>query len=488
MKQTTKLTIGLMTLVSASPAMATTVQTCTMDYSGVINTVDVDNGVVTGIAKLFAKQSDGESFTLVAKNGNEYTRSGTITTTVDLTQFSADGESCNFDNRFTPAHSISEKSPWRQFQMRFDSYYDSNIMARYDHNGIESKLMVANGWTWGTDMAGIHVFEFINGEFFPVKYDVDQGNGELPAFKAGDKVMSMSGDGGLWQYRASAVSDDGRLVAGYAKLEESVRFEQGFSISSAEKFGMVWEIAESCDVDSSKCAQNDASRLTSGSQNSADIAVRSISGSQITRNSGVKAKYSNGENLTYTDAALGDGQVISYDSIPESFTIGYRFTHGADEVICTLMDAEGALTQENKRERVDPYLIYGESNSGTDQVVYNTRDKSLFEEGELKLTIHVFPDRECKGESFYSDTITVTINKTDNTSSPGTPAIVATEVLSGEFYLVDVQEEANNFEMLSFDPDSTMESVYGITTIESGKYMVNGRSASGKAMVALVTL
>lgn len=484
MKNNLKLSVAIIALLSSGAASATSIKTCTLDYSGVMNAIDVDNGVVTGVAKLFAKQSANETFTLVAKDGQEYERSGTITTTVDLTQFAADGESCAFDNRFTPIHSISDNRPWRQFQMRFDSYYDSNIMARYQHNGIDSKLMVANGWTWGTDMAGIHVFEMIDGEFFPVKYDIDQGNGELPAFKAGNTTMNMSGDGGLWQYRASAVSEDGRVVAGYAKLEEDVTFENGSKIKDSDKFGMIWELAESCSIDSTKCNGDDASRLTSGSDSTSNIRVRSLSASQITRDTSEKAVYSNGENVTIETSGLSEGQIISYDAIPTEFTIGYRFLTGAENVGCTLIDTGGAFTH-NKLERHDPYVIFGDANNGQD---YNTRDKSVLDEGELTLAIAVYSDNNCEGDPFFNDSVTVTINKTDGTSSPGAPADEATTETSGEFYLVDRQEQPSNFEMLSFDADSTMSSIFGINTISEGKYLLHGRSASGKAMVALVTL
>jgi hypothetical protein len=475
--------LSLISWLASNSVLATTVQTCTLNYSGAMNAIDVENGVVTGIAKMFAKQTEGETFTLVAKNGDEHVRSGTITTTIDLTQFAADGQSCFFDNRFTPIHSISSSRPWRQFQMRFDSLYDSNIMTKYRHNGIETKLMVANGWTWGTDMASIHVFEFVGGEFFPVKFDIDQGNGELPPFRAGNTAMSTSGDGGLWQYRASAVSDDGRLVAGYAKLEESVNFDKGSVISEYDKFGMVWEIAESCSVDSNKCNGENASRLTSGSENTASLQVRSLSGSQINRNAAEKAVFSNGENITLDRSTLKNGQVLSFASIPTDFTIGYNFLTGVENVACTLIDAEGALTQ-NKRERIDPYVIYGDSNNGTD---YHTRDKSIIDEGELTLSIAAYTDRDCNGEPFFNDSITLTINKTDSSESRG-QSNEFTGNTSGEFYLVDRQVKSNVFEMLSYNPDSTMESVYGVTTIQSGKYIVNGRSVSGKPMVALVTL
>lgn len=484
MKNNLKLSVAIIALLSTGAASATSVKTCTLDYSGVMNAIDVDNGVVTGVAKLFAKESANETFTLVAKDGQEYERSGTITTTVDLSQFAADGESCSFDNRFTPIHSISDNRPWRQFQMRFDSYYDSNIMARYQHNGIDTKLMVANGWTWGADMAGIHVFEMINGEFFPVKYDIDQGNGELPAYKAGQTLMSLDGDGGQWQYRASAVSDDGRLVAGYAKLEQDVDFENGSEIKDSDKFGMIWELAESCSIDSSKCNDEDASRLTSGSDSTSSIQVRSLSARQINRDASEKAVYSNGENVTIDTSRLSEGQVISYGSIPTDFTIGYRFLTGAENVVCTLIDTEGAFAH-NKLERYNPYVIFGDSNNGED---YNTRDKSVLGAGELTLKIAAYDNRNCEGEPFFNDSVTVSINKTDNTSSPGAPADEATEATSGEFYLVDRQEQPSNFEMLTFDADSTMASIFGINTISEGKYLLHGRSASGKAMVALVTL
>lgn len=470
----------------ASSSYATTVQTCTLDYAGSMSAIDIENGVVRGVAKMFAKSSVAPAFTLVSKDGTERQRHGTITTTVDLSQFVADGESCNIPNRFTPIHSISENSPWRQFQMRFDSFYDSNIMARYTHGGIDTKLMVANGWTWGTDMATIHVFELSGGEFSPVKFDVDQGNGELPPYLAGDANMSTSGDGAQWQYRASAVSDDGRLVAGYAKLEESVGFSGGASISSSEKFGMVWELANSCDVDNSKCNNSDASRITSGSENYSGIQVRSLSATQITRNEGQTANASDGNVTTVETSSLSEGQVVSHSSVPENFTIGYQFNSGLDQVTCTLMDAEGALTVEDKRERKLPYVIFGDSNNGT---VYNTRNKSELTGGDLTLTITVYPEYDCSGDAIYTDTITVNINTADNSSLPGTPSQQSGDI-TGEFYLVDQQitNTLANFEMLNFDADSTMESVYGITTIQSGKYLVNGRSASGKPMVALVTL
>lgn len=484
MKRNTTTALGILSLLLNSNVLATTVQTCTLDYSGVVNTVDVDNGVATGIAKLFAKEGTDDAFTLVAENDKEYQRFGTITTTLDLTQFAADGTSCFFDNRFKPIHSVSNSRPWRQFQMRFDSFYDSNIMTKYQHNGVDTKLMVANGWTWGTDIASIHVFELNNGQFSPVKYDIDQGNGELPVYEANSVAMSTSGDGGLWQYRASAVSDDGRLVAGYAKLEDTVNFENGSVIKNSNKFGMVWEIANSCDVDSSKCNTDDASRLTTGSANSADIQVRSISAAQISRNTAEKAIYPNGENLVFLRSALQEGQVLSYESIPTDFTIGYQFLTGQDSVACTLIDAEGALTQ-NKRERVDPYVIYGDLNSGSD---YYTRDKSEFAEGELTLKIAVYDNRNCDGEPYFNDQISLTINKTDGTESPGTASPAGTGETSGKFYLVDRQQKADNFNMLSFDPNSTMESVFSVTTVESGKYLVSGRSFSGKAMVALITL
>lgn len=336
-----KLLASVSALLAMNSVSAATVQTCTLDYQGVVNAVDIDDGIVTGFVKLFAKESRGESFTLVAENGEELERTGTITTAVDLTDFTNDGLTCSFDNRFTPLHSIDEDSPWRQFQMRFDSFYDSNILATYQHNGLNTKIMVANGWTWGTSMAGIHVFEYEGRDFTPVKFDIDQGNGELPAYRAGDTAMSLSGDGGQWQYRASAVSDDGRIVAGYARLEESVNFDQGSVIDESLKFGMVWQLAESCNIDSTKCAGENASRLTSGSADTPTIQVQSLSAPQITRNNAESAQ------------------------IPDS---------------------------------------------------------------------------------------------------------------------------PNNFKMLSYEADNTMESVFGITTIESGKYLLNGRSASGKAMVAMVTL
>lgn len=486
MKKSIATSLSIISLLMASSSYATTVQTCTLDYTGSMSAIDVENGVVRGIAKMFAKSSIDSAFTLAAKDGSDYHRHGTITTTIDLSQFVADGQSCNMPNRFTPIHSVSESRPWRQFQMRFDSFYDSNIMARYNHGGINTKLMVANGWTWGTDIATIHVFELSGGEFTPVKFDVDQGNGELPPYLAGDTTMSTKGDGALWQYRASAVSDDGRLVAGYAKLDESVSFSGGASISSDEKFGMVWEIANSCDVDSSKCNNADASRLTSGSENSSGIQVRSLSATQISRNTGQTANEADGNVTTVETSDLRQGQVLSHSSLPENFTIGYRFLSGQDQVTCTLMDAEGALTVENKRERVIPYVIFGDSNNGT---VYHTRNKSIVNGGDLTLTINVYPEYDCSGDVIYTDTITVNINTADNNGSAGT-ATQQNGPITGEFYLVN-QETTNtlaNFEMLNFDANSTMEAVYGITTIESGKYLVNGRSASGKPMVALVTL
>ncbi|MBE1299372.1 MAG: hypothetical protein GJ680_05630 [Alteromonadaceae bacterium] len=476
--------LGITTLFLANSAFATTVKTCSLDYSGVFNHVDVENGVVRGIAKIFAKSSTDDPFTLIADNGIEYQRHGTITTTVDLTDFANNGNACNIANRFTPIHSISENSPWRQFQMRFDSYYDSNIVSNYSHNGIQSKLMVANGWTWGTDMATIHVFEMINGEFFPVKYDVDQGNGELAPYMAGDYAMSTSGDGGQWQYRASAVSDDGRLVAGYAKLEESVNFDQGSSISDELKFGMVWEITDSCSANSGTCNNNDASRLTSGSENTPSLQARSISASQITRNSGEKASYARGQNVTIERDGLQQGQIITHDSIPTNFTFGYEFFTGVETVACTLISASGALDVNNKRERFEPYVIYGDHNAGQD---YNTRNKSEIGEGELTLTITGYTDRNCTADTVFTDSVTITVNKTDSNEDPGT-ASEQTGDVTGQFYVVDRQELANNFEMLSYDPDNTMESIFGITTISPGKYIVNGRSHSGKAMVALVEL
>lgn len=325
--------------LASTNVFATTIQTCVSEYRGSMNAIHVKDGKVTGIAKLFSSSSEAP-FTLVAKNGAEFERHGTITTTLDLTRFAEDGETCELGSRFTPLHSVDENSPWRQFQMRFDSIYDSTIMAKYDNNGIQSELLVANGWTWGTDLATIHVFELVDGEFLPVKYDIDSGNGELPAYKAGNRSMSTTGDGGLWQYRASAVSSDGRLIVGYARLDESVEFDKGSRISTADKFAMVWEITDSCSINRGKCNNRNASRLTSGSSKTGSIKVQSLSARQLGRNA------------------------------------------------------------------------------------------------------------------------------SENASKAG----------------------LKHFDMLTYDADTTMEDVYGIATIESGKYLVNGRSVSGKAMVVLVTL
>lgn len=86
-----KLLASISALLAVNSVSAATVQTCTLDYQGVINAVDIDDGIVTGFVKLFAKESRGESFTLVAESGEEFERAGTITTAVDLTDFTNDG-------------------------------------------------------------------------------------------------------------------------------------------------------------------------------------------------------------------------------------------------------------------------------------------------------------------------------------------------------------------------------------------------------------
>lgn len=476
--------IGVVSLLIGGDLKATTVKTCSLDYSGVFNAVRVNEEKVIGIAKIFAKEADGIPFTLVTKNDSEYERFGTITSTVDITSFVSDGESCNFDNRFTPIHSVSDSSPWRQFQMRFDSYYDSNIVVKYNHNGIETDLMIANGWTWGADMANIHVFEMIDGEFFPVKQDLDKGNGELAAYVAGGYPMSTSGDKGQWQYRASAASDDGRLIAGYAKLEESVTFENGDEIDNELKFGMIWEVTDSCTVDSSKCNNSDASRLTSGSENTPSLQVRSISAPQLGRNMSAKAIFTNGENVTIKKDYLQQEQILLFDNIPSNFTFGYEFTSGSESVQCTLIGASGALAISPKKERHTPYVIFGDYRGGAD---YETRHKSIIDEGGLTLTISAFDDENCDSDAIYTDSLTVTINKTDNIDDGGTETTQVGEI-TGKFYIIDREEHSNDFGLLTYDPDNTMESVFGVTTISPGRYVINGRSHSGKAMLALVEL
>jgi hypothetical protein len=329
-----------LTFLFSNVLNAMTIQTCVTDYRGSMNVVYNNNGNFTGIAKLFASTTHNEApFTLVSKDGKELERHGTITTTLDLNDFVASG-TCSFDNRFMPIHSIDDDKPWRQFQMKFDSYYDSTIMASYNHNGIQADLMIANGWTWGSELPGIHVFEINNGEFSPIKYDINTGNGELPAYKAGNRTMSLEGDGGMWQYRASSASDDGRIIVGYARLEQDVNFDKGSRISRDEKFAMVWQITDSCSINRGKCNNKTASRLTSGSSKTGSIKVQAISRSQFARKSSENA-----------------------------------------------------------------------SNSG------------------LK-----------------------------------------------------------KFDMLNYNPDETMAYVYDVTTVSTGKYLLNGRSASGKAMVSLITL
>ncbi|MCC2603931.1 hypothetical protein [Planctobacterium marinum] len=298
--------IALFSITLTGQARAATIETCAMDYSGAINAVYVNGGRVTGIAKIFASSSTDEAFTLIAENGIEHTRHGTITTTLDLTDFALNG-TCQFENRFTPLHSIDEDSPWRQFQMHRASIYDSTMLAKYDHNGVQADLLIANGWTWGDDLSSIHVFEMVNGKFNPVKYDIDTGNGQLPPYKAGNRTMSVSGDGGQWRYRASAVSADGRLIVGYAKLDETVTFNSGVKIKSSDKFGMMWQITESCAVNRGKCNNQNASRLTSGSSKTGSIAVQSISDTQLQRDSSDKASNSElpqFDNITYDKASL----------------------------------------------------------------------------------------------------------------------------------------------------------------------------------------
>lgn len=327
-------------MATSTAANAMTIKTCVTDYRGSMNTVYAKNGELIGLAKLFASESKNEApFTLVSKDGKEQERHGTITTTIDLDEFAHSGD-CSFGSNFKPLHSIDDNKPWRQFQMRFDSYYDSSIMTTYDHNGIQAELLIANGWTWGTDLATIHVFEINDGEFTPVKYDINKGNGELPAYKAGNRIMSTDGDGGLWQYRASVASDDGRIIAGYAKLDETVNFDNGSRISNKDQFAMIWQLTDSCSINKGKCNGNKASRLTSGSSSSGEIKVQAISTDQFKRKSSENA-----------------------------------------------------------------------SKAGLDK-----------------------------------------------------------------------------FDMLTFDADSTMAVVYGITTLDSGKYLLNGRSVSGKAMVSTISL
>lgn len=294
--------MSLMGLTLAGQSQAATIETCSMDYSGAINAVYVSNGKVTGIAKVFASSTTDEPFTLIAENGIEYTRHGTVTTTLDLTDFALNG-TCQFENRFTPLHSIDENSPWRQFQMHRASIYDSTMLAKYDHNGVQADLLIANGWTWGDDLSSIHVFEMVDGKFNPVKYDIDTGSGQLPAYKAGNRTMSMSGDGGQWRYRASAVSADGRLIVGYAKLDETVTFNSGAKIKSSDKFGMMWQITESCEINKGKCNNKNASRLTSGSSKTGSIKVQAISDTQLSRKSSDNA----------SDAGLKQFDLIEYD-------------------------------------------------------------------------------------------------------------------------------------------------------------------------------
>lgn len=327
-------------LLAGNSAIAATIQTCVTDYRGAMNAIYVKDGQVTGISKMFASTSKNEeAFILVSKDGKERQRHGTITTTLDLTDFAADGTSCSFDNRFSPMHSIDEDSPWRQFQMKFDSAYDSTIMATYNHNGVEADLIIANGWTWGSDMSAIHVFEINNGEFSPVKFDISSGNGELPAYKAGNRTMSTSGDGGQWQYRASAVSDDGRLIAGYAKLEESVTFKNGAQLTTSDSFAMFWQITDSCSINKGKCNNKSASRLTSGSSKTGSIKVQALSANQIRRNA--------------SNNAAGDG-LKKFDML----------TYDADT---TMKQVYGITTLGN-----DKYLFNGRSISGKAMVVLVT--------------------------------------------------------------------------------------------------------------------
>ena len=276
-------------LTASTQALSATIQTCVTDFRGSMNAIHVSNGQVTGIAKLFANKDTEQPFTLVTKEGEESQRHGTITTTLDLSAFAADGQNCFFDNRFTPVFSVDEDKPWRQFQMRFDSGYDSTITATYNHNGIQADLLVANGWTWGSATATIHVFEIVDGEFSPVKYDISTGNGELPPYKAGNRTMSSTGDGGMWQYRASAVSNDGRLIAGYAKLDEGVTFDKGSILSTADTFAMLWQIEESCTINRGQCNNKSASRLTTGSSKTGSIKVQALSANQLRRNASENA-------------------------------------------------------------------------------------------------------------------------------------------------------------------------------------------------------
>ncbi|BDX06483.1 hypothetical protein [Planctobacterium marinum] len=300
MKKTIATLFSLMGLAAAS-TQAATIETCTMDYKGSINAVYLNGDKVTGIAKVFASSDKDDPFTLIDSNGIEHVRHGTITTTLDLTDFALNG-TCHFENRFTPLHSIDEDSPWRQFQMHRGSYYDSTILAKYDHAGVQADLLIANGWTWGDDLSSIHVFEMVDGNFSPVKFDIDTGNGQLPPYKAGNRTMSMAGDGGHWRYRASAVSADGRLIVGYAKLDETVTFSSGTKIRRGHKFGMMWQIAPSCDINKGKCNNESASRLTSGSSKTGSIQVQMLSDTQPTRNSSDKA----------TDPELNQFDLIEY--------------------------------------------------------------------------------------------------------------------------------------------------------------------------------
>lgn len=282
MKNAIATLISLAGMAIVGGTQAATIETCAMDYSGAINAVYQSGDKVTGIAKVFASSESDEPFTLIDSKGIEHVRHGTITTTIDLTDFALNG-TCHFDNRFTPIHSIDENSPWRQFQMHRDSIYDSTILAKYDHDGVQADLLVANGWTWGDDLSSIHVFEMVDGKFNPIKYDIDSGNGQLPAYKAGNRSMSMSDDGGQWRYRASAISADGRLIAGYAKLDETVTFNSGAKIKSSDKFGMIWQLAPSCDINKGKCNNKNSSRLTSGSSKTGSIKVQMLSESQPKR-------------------------------------------------------------------------------------------------------------------------------------------------------------------------------------------------------------